>query len=119
MSNSVRATLAFLALTATPALAQWQSAPSFPASQTGRQHAIGLNVGSVLYALGGPPWVNGGDEDGSVHTLNPGASNWVAQIEFDGVGGFIRQGGGIDDTNQILIFGGYNPGDPGGVRGCQ
>ncbi|MFG0241903.1 MAG: GC-type dockerin domain-anchored protein [Phycisphaerales bacterium JB054] len=114
MSIPVRAALVSLALTTTTALAQWQSAPSFPASQTGRQYPVGLNVNSVLYALGGPPWVNGGDEDGSVHTLDPGASNWVEQIEFDGVGGFIRQGGGIDDTGQVLIFGGYNPSDPGG-----
>ncbi|MFG0260024.1 MAG: GC-type dockerin domain-anchored protein [Phycisphaerales bacterium JB041] len=114
MSTTARAGLLALALAALPAVAQWQSAPSFPASPTGRQYPVGLNVGSVLYALGGPPWVNGGDEDGSVHTLSPGASQWVEHVEFDGVGGFIRQGGGIDDTNQILIFGGYNPNDPGG-----
>lgn len=108
-----RAAALILAAVAVPAAAQWQGAPTFPNSATGRQYAVGLHVNGTLYALGGTPWANGGDEDGSVHTLASGASNWVPQLVFDGVGGFIRQGGGVDNTNQILIFGGTNPNDPG------
>ncbi len=105
--------LSLICLVTAPALAQWQAAPAFPASSSGRQHAVGLNLGGTLYALGGPPWANGGDEDGSVHTMPSGGSVWTTRISLDGIGGFILQGGGVDNTGQIMLFGGYNPGDPG------
>jgi len=81
--------LSLICLLAAPALAQWQAAPAFPASSTGRQHAVGLNLGGVLYALGSPPLTNGGDEDGSVHTMPSGVSAWTTRIGLDGIGGFI------------------------------
>ena len=56
--------------------AQWVAGPPLAPGVTSRTHAFGVNHGGTLYAIGGKPWA-GGDEDGLVHRLLPGA--WPAR----------------------------------------
>lgn len=93
----------------------WEESPGFPDPTEGRLHAAGLNLGSTLYAIGGSPWVNGGDMDGSVHALPLGASMWTVEAPLGGMGPVIGQGAGVDALNRIIVFGGINleNGDPG------
>ncbi|MCA9311687.1 MAG: hypothetical protein KDA21_10810, partial [Phycisphaerales bacterium] len=74
----------------------WEAGPALPANVTERTHPVALNRNGTLYAIGGPPWNNGGDEDGSVHILGVGASAWTTGAALDGVGPFVFQGGGVD-----------------------
>lgn len=102
-------TVAALAAVAVSLAAQaqaWEPGPSFPSAVEGRQHAVGLNVGGSLIALGGSPWENGGDQDGAVHTLAPGASVWQARSPLNGFGPLIHQGAGVDALGRIIVFGG-------------
>lgn len=81
----------------------WQPAGNLPAA---KQHAVGLECGGVLYALGGTPWVNGEDQDPSVFRLVDGA--WSIAPELDGVGPTIPMGGGCDALGRIVFFGGIS-----------
>ena len=101
MLSTVRAAMFALGFLTLSAQAQWQSAPSFPPSGTGRQYAVGLNLGGTLYAVGGTPWTNGGDEDGSVHTLDVLAF-LNAWSEGDSAADF--NGDGAVNTLDLLAF---------------
>ena len=97
------------ALAGTPT---WQPGPALPVNVAERTWAVGLNVNGALYALGGTPWRNPGDDDGAVHRLSSGASSWTELPAFDGLGPFIFQGGGVDNLGRIVIFGGELIDDP-------
>ncbi len=90
----------------------WEPGPAMPVSVTERVHAFGLNVNGSLYAIGGPPWRNPGDDDGSVHRLSVGASTWTELPALDGLGPFVFQGGGVDALGRIMVFGGELISDP-------
>ncbi|MCA9312327.1 MAG: hypothetical protein KDA21_14025, partial [Phycisphaerales bacterium] len=91
--------------------AQWVAGPPLAPGVTSRTHAFGVNHGGTLYAIGGKPWA-GGDEDGLVHRLLPGATLWDYGASLDGIGPFLFQGGGVDGLGQIIVFGGELEGDP-------
>ncbi|MEQ8850629.1 MAG: kelch repeat-containing protein [Phycisphaerales bacterium] len=107
-------TLAVMAIGSTLAAGTpvWEPGPPLPAGLGESVHAVGLNQNGALYAIGGPPWRNGGDEDGSVHRLALGATSWVEVAALDGIGPFIFQGGGVDAMGQLIIFGGEFIEDP-------
>lgn len=118
-TSSVRTTshalLALLLLPAASALAsQWEPAPALPTGGAPREFAVGLNVDGVIYALGGTPWVNGNDRDGSVHAL-PSGGAWTTAEPLGGMGPIVHQGAGVDVLGRIIVFGGRNidNGDPG------
>jgi N-acetylneuraminic acid mutarotase len=83
--------------------AGWTSLPNLPGS---KHHAMGLQVGGVVYAIGGPPWANRGDEDGSVYAFD--GTSWSSAAAIDGEGPVLGLGGGIDSLGRIIIFGGIN-----------
>ena len=116
--TSTRTALIAFALFAPVACAQswgtWETGPSLPTNGDAKTHAIGLERNGMLYVLGGPPWINGGDGDGSVYSMPVGAAAWTEELGFDGIGYVLGQGGGVDDLGRIIIFGGDDPNDPGG-----
>lgn len=97
-----------------PAVAQtWQSAPSLPTGTSPRIYAVGVNHNGILYAIGGTPWQNGGDMDGSVHRLLPGASTWETVAPLSGLGPIVGQAAGVDSLGRIIVYGGYILNDDG------
>ncbi len=90
----------------------WEPGPTLPTNSLAKIHAIGVTSNGTIYAMGGPPWING-TEDGSVFSLAPAATAWVQELGFDGYGGLIAQGGGQDALGRIIIFGGDDPFNPG------
>ncbi|MBI5284052.1 MAG: hypothetical protein HY874_03075 [Chloroflexi bacterium] len=93
--------------------AQWIPGPSFPAPRT---HVAALTQGTTIYALGGTPWLNGSDQDGSAHTLASGAGTWVAAAALDGMGPVLGQAAGIDALGRIVLFGGERTNGGGAGR---
>ncbi|MFO0828107.1 MAG: kelch repeat-containing protein [Phycisphaerales bacterium] len=83
--------------------ANWEPIASLPAA---KGDAFGVLWNGSFYVLGGPPWQNGGDQDGSAYKLSGG---WSMTAPMDGVGPFVSQGGGVDSTNHIFVFGGLDP----------
>ncbi len=88
----------------------WQSGGTLPGT---KQHAFAVERGGVIYAIGGTPWVNGGDQDGSVYQWSGGS--WSGAAALDGIGPAVPIGGGIDALGRIVFFGGVlqGSGDPG------
>ncbi len=90
----------------------WQSETSLPTSGEAKTHAVGVEYQGRLYVLGGPPWVNAPSmEDGTVYSMPIGGNAWQEENSFDGYGGLVGFGGGIDDLGRIVIFGGYDIND--------
>jgi hypothetical protein len=85
----------------------WESVPAIPAPG-GKVHAAAVSAGGTIYALGGTPWINGGDMDGSVHTLVPGSMAWQTEIGLEGLGPVTGHGAGVDGLGRIVVFGGEN-----------
>lgn len=98
----------------TQAIAQtWESAPALPTGDAARVFSIGVNQNGALFAIGGSPWQNGGDMDGSVHRLLPGASGWTNVEPLSGEGPIVGMAGGVDSLGRIVLFGGYLLNDDG------
>jgi hypothetical protein len=90
----------------------WQSESSLPTNGEAKTHAVGIESNGRLYVLGGPPWLNATSmEDGTVYSMPVGGSVWQEENSFDGYGGLVGFGGGIDDLGRIVIFGGYDIND--------
>ncbi|MBL9121914.1 MAG: immunoglobulin domain-containing protein [Phycisphaerae bacterium] len=91
----------------------WQVTTSLPVSKA-QNFAVKWN-GSV-YVVGGAPWRNGNDYDGSVFKLQNGA--WVEVEPLTGMGPIVDQVGGVDDLNRVVVFGGHDSmnGDIGSAR---
>lgn len=111
-------TIISAAVLTSSALAQswgnWQTETALPTNGLAKAHAIGLEVNGSLFVLGGPPWMNPQDmEDGTVYSMPITGSLWTEEIGFDGYGGVLGQGGGVDDLGRIIIFGGDDPQNPG------
>ncbi|HPF39078.1 MAG TPA: hypothetical protein P5081_06455 [Phycisphaerae bacterium] len=109
-------TLCLAPLAVSVAQAQtWTPGPTLPTGGAARTHVVGVNQGGVLYAIGGAPWQNGGDMDGSVHQLLPGAANWSTVTPLSGLGPVVGQAAGVDSLGRIVVYGGYilNDGGPG------
>jgi len=68
-----------------------------------------VNAGGTLYAIGGTPWANGGDQDGAVHRWVGGA--WVTAAPLSGAGPVLGGAAGVDNLGRIVIYGGYVLGD--------
>jgi hypothetical protein len=102
------------ALTQSPAQSwgSWQIEAALPTGGVSKSHAVVLEHDGRLYALGGAPWSNG-IEDGSVYSMPVGGGLWVEELPFDGYGHILSQGGGVDDLNRIVIFGGDDDLEPG------
>ena len=102
--------LAALAIAAGAAAATWESVLPLPAA---KGDAFGVVKGGLFHVIGGAPWQNGGDQDGSVFTGGP--SGWSMTASLNGVGPVISQGGGVDSLGRIVVFGGLDPdsGDTG------
>ncbi|MBZ0170884.1 MAG: immunoglobulin domain-containing protein, partial [Phycisphaerales bacterium] len=92
----------------------WQPEPDLPTGGEAKTHAIGLELNGSMFVLGGPPWMNPPNEDGTVYSRPMGGGPWTEEIGFDGYGFVLGQGGGVDDMGRIIIFGGDDPDDPGG-----
>ncbi|MCB9852670.1 MAG: hypothetical protein H6819_06215 [Phycisphaerales bacterium] len=103
-----------LMTTTTQTIAQnWEPAPALPTGGAARVHAVGVNQNGTLFAIGGTPWQNGGDMDGSVHRLLPGAAAWTSVTPLSGEGPIVGMAGGVDSLGRIVLFGGYLLNDDG------
>jgi hypothetical protein len=101
MASTLRP-LAALALLAAPVLAGgWEFAAPMPAPKS---NTFALTWNGDVYMLGDSPWMNGTDKDGSVYKLANGA--WSSVAPLTGMGPVAGQGGGVDDLNRIVVFGG-------------
>jgi len=108
----VAAAAALLICLAPLAAAQtWESAGTLPTGGAPRVYAAGVNAEGVIYAIGGTPWRNGADSDGSVHQLVDGT--WSEVAALGGAGPVIGGAAGVDNLGRIVIFGGYVDGDGG------
>ncbi|QDU68661.1 kelch repeat-containing protein [Engelhardtia mirabilis] len=92
----------------------WDSGLAFPDATQPRLAPIGLTLGGEVLAVGGSPYLNGGDSDCSSHGLIPGGA-WVEHAWLEGP--IIDQGGGIDALGRIIVFGGKDGIDPEGDEG--
>lgn len=81
----------------------WVPLPAMPGA---KHHAFAVQVGATFLAIGGPPWANGGDADGSAYTFN--GTTWSAAAPIDGEGPVLGLGGAIDGLGRIILFGGVN-----------
>jgi len=81
--------------------ADWELAPSMPAPKS---NAFAVTFNGAIYMVGGSPWVNGNDKDGSVYKFANEA--WSAVATLEGMGPAVGQGGGVDALNRIMVFGG-------------
>ena len=110
-----KATTLVLSVLSTIAMAQdgvWQAEATLPTNGEAKTHAVGVERDGRLYVLGGPPWLNAASmEDGTVYSMPIGGSVWQEETSFDGYGGLVGFGGGIDDLGRIVIFGGYDIND--------
>ncbi len=96
--------LAVASLSAAALAATWEPIAALP---VGKGDAFAVRWNGSLYVVGGPPWQNGGDQDGSVYKYF--TSSWGMTAPLNGVGPFVSQGGGVDGLNRIVFFGGYEP----------
>jgi len=83
------------------ACAEWEFATAMP---TAKSETFAVVFNGDIYMIGGSPWVNGADQDGTVYVLRDGA--WSSAAPLDGMGPVIGQGGGVDALGEIIIFGG-------------
>ncbi len=104
--------LLFIAAQVGIAAGQWQSAPGFAST---RKYVNGLNFGGSLYAIGGTPWQNGGDQDGAVDSRTLSAATWSPRVALEGIGPIVHQGAAVDNLGRMIVFGGVVLGstDPG------
>jgi hypothetical protein len=89
----------------------WEPLGALPTGGQPRQYAAGVNHNGVLYALGGTPWQNGGDQDGSVHRYENGT--WTAVAAVGGAGPIISEAAGVDALGRIVVYGGFIMDDDG------
>lgn len=75
---------------------------STPMPQPKMDFAVKYN--GDIYMIGGTPWMNGDDQDGSVFKFANGV--WSQAAPLTGMGPTTGQGGGVDALNQIIVFGG-------------
>lgn len=95
-------------VTGTPGYQVWEFAPAFPG--THRSGAAGLNWNGTLFAIGGQPFVNNGEES-AVDSLAPAASAWQPQQHLDS-GQLQGVGVGISSDGTPVFFGGSLDGQP-------
>ncbi len=108
--SSILALIATATLAVTAA-AQWQPAASFP-EPGARFDAAGLNHNGILYAIGGQPFVPGGDQT-PIHYLDPNDPNATTfSAGRPAENAIVRQGVGVDMLGRIVVFGGVNGIDP-------
>lgn len=91
----------------------WESAPTLPTGGAARIDAVGVNLNGTIYAIGGSPWQNGGDMDGGVQRLLPGAASWESVSPLSGLGPVAGQAAGVDALGRIVVYGGHILGDDG------
>jgi len=92
----------------------WQAGTTLPTNGVAKTHSIGLEVNGTMFVLGGPPWMQSDSrEDGTVFSIPSTGGSWTEEIGFDGYGGLLAQGGGMDNLGRIMIFGGDDPNNPG------
>jgi len=106
-----------LVLLSCAALGQnWQPAGTLPTGGAPRVYAAGVDANGVLYAVGGAPWQNGGDQDGAVHRYQGGS--WTQVASLDGMGPIVSGAAGVDNLGRIVVYGGFILGDdgPGGEK---
>lgn len=89
------------AVTAVAAAGGWEFGPSMP---TPKVTAFAVKFEGAIYMIGGTPWANGDDQDGTVYKLSNGV--WSLAEPLTGMGPTTGQGGGVDSLNQIIVFGG-------------
>jgi hypothetical protein len=77
---------------------------------------FGVQWNGSVYVVGGSPWRNGNDYDGSVYKLTNGA--WTEVEPLTGMGPIVDQVGGVDNLNRVIVFGGHDSmsGDIGSSR---
>lgn len=92
----------------------WQPGASLSTAGLAKTHGIGLEFNGTIFVLGGTPWMNPPSEDPTVYSMPIGGATWTEEIGFDGYGGVLGQGGGVDNLGRIIIFGGDDINDPGG-----
>jgi hypothetical protein len=106
MSRSLqRLLLSSLLLTGSSALAAgtWEVRPSLP---FGKAECFATKWNGSIHIVGGSPWRNGGDQDGSVFQMNANGT-WTEVAALDGMGPTVDQEGGVDSQNRIIVFGGH------------
>lgn len=95
------------------AQSSWEPAPSLPFP---RSKNFAVTFDGAVHSIGGSPWRNGGDQDGSVFRLGP--KGWSEVATLEGMGPIVDQVGGVDDLGRIIVFGGHDSvnGDIGSAR---
>jgi hypothetical protein len=108
-------TVLFTATSSAIAAGTWQTATSLPVSKT-NNFAVVWN--GDIYLVGGAPWQNGGDQDGSVYKRSSATGAWSLAAPLEGMGPIVGQVGGVDNMNRILVFAGHDAmsGDIGSIR---
>jgi hypothetical protein len=89
----------------------WEPMGTLPTGGEPRQFAAGVNHNGALYAIGGTPWQNGGDQDGVVHHYD--YSTWTATAPVDGAGPIVSEAVGVDALGRIVVYGGFIMNDDG------
>ncbi len=107
--------LTYFSIASATVVAQtWEPAPTIPTvGNAARISAVGVNHQGLLYAIGGTPWLNGGDMDGSVHRLATGATNWETLVGLEGLGPVLGQAAGVDSLGRLIVYGGFIANDDG------
>ncbi len=82
----------------------WQVRPSLPA---GKAECFAAVWNGSVHVIGGAPWRNGGDQDGSVFRMNADGT-WTEVEPLTGMGPIVDQEGGVDSQNRIIVFGGHS-----------
>jgi len=108
--------LAFIAsVSSAQSWGSWQAGSALPTNGQAKTHAFGLELNGTIFVLAGTPWMNpGGMEDPTVYSMPASGGAWTEEIGFDGYGGVLGQGGGVDNLGRIIVFGGDDLNDPGG-----
>lgn len=112
MRNTCRVAGCIAIVVAMPAevcVGGWVAGPALPVAKSS---VAGLEHNGFFYAIGGPPWANGGDQDGSVYRCSGVA--WSAMAPLGGLGPVLGQGAGVDAQNRIVVFGGVVDGSDAG-----
>lgn len=105
LAHTLASALAFSLLGVAQAVpAEWESLGSMPMA---KGDAFGVLWNGSFFVVGGSPWQNGSDQDGSVVMYT--GSGWGTASPLTGVGPFIAQGGGIDSLHRLVFFGGVDP----------
>lgn len=104
MRTTVLLTSFILTAPLAAATGTWEVRPPLPVAKA---ECFATVWNGSLYVVGGAPWRNGGDQDGSVYRMNDNGT-WTEVEPLSGMGPIVDQEGGVDSQNRIIVFGGHS-----------